>query len=36
MGIMNDGEEFDKVFKDTFAILPCDDNIYICSDWRCV
>lgn len=36
MGIMNDWEEFDKIFQDTFSILPCDDNIYICSDWRCV
>lgn len=36
MGIMNDWEEFDWIFKDCFSILPCDDNIYICSDWRCV
>ncbi len=36
MGIMNDWEEFDKVFKECFSILPCNDNIYICSDWRCV
>jgi len=36
MGIMNDWEEFDWIFKDCFSIMPCDDNVYICSDWRCV
>ena len=36
MGIMNDWEEFDWIFKGSFSIIPCDDNVYICSDWRCV
>ena len=37
MGIKNDKSyEFKKVFSDFIAILPCKDNIYICSDWRCI
>ena len=36
MGIMNDGDEFSQVFADFFSIIPCPDNIYICSDWRCI
>lgn len=36
MGIMNDGDEFSQVFSNFFSIMPCEDNIYICSDWRCI
>ena len=37
MGIQNDKKnEFKQIFSDFISILPCDDNIYICSDWRCV
>jgi DNA modification methylase len=37
MGIQGDkANEFKQVFSDFISILPCEDNIYVCSDWRCV
>ena len=36
MWIMNDWVEFAKVFDWFVETIPCDDNIYICCDRRCV
>jgi site-specific DNA-methyltransferase (adenine-specific) len=37
MGIIGDiGEEFKIIFEGFYNCIPCEDNIYICCDWRCI
>lgn len=37
MGIKGDiGEEFKIIFEGFYNCIPCEDNIYICCDWRCI
>ena len=35
-GIKNDDGNYLQVFSDFYTILPCDDNIYVCCDFRCI
>jgi len=34
--IKNDDGNYLQVFSDFYTILPCDDNIYVCCDFRCI
>jgi DNA modification methylase len=34
--IKNDDGNYLQVFADFYSILPCDDNIYVCCDFRCI
>jgi DNA modification methylase len=34
--IKNDDSSFLEVFAGFYKVMPCDDNIYICCDFRCI
>lgn len=34
--IENDNENAIDVFSKFYSVMPCDDNIYICCDFRCI
>ncbi len=37
MGIEgDDGEKYIDIFDKFYSVMPCDDNIYVCCDWRCI